>query len=371
MKKRLFTLILAFSMLTTALPSPAYAADIRGLLNSAALQPTANDLYAERVNEILAECGYGTADTYTVFKNCYTWLVENVRYRTDEDPYEFMSFSFSPQMDQTFINAKAFAPLYQGVGVCTEYAAALYVMAQAIGLKPYLCSGETRKSGGGYTGHAWMGVELNGQIYMFDPQVEDNVAKGGTIHYYYFGKTLEELGGSHILDEDAFRLFKIANGYALDDTIRVQINGRTLRLDQDPVVLNGRTLVPLRNIFEAMGAEVTWDGNTKQITAVRDDITIYLQIDGANMYKNGAAIPLDVPAKIINGRTLVPTRAIAEAFGCAVNWNSKGRIVEIERSDADIPEEFFQPEEEEEMGYYFVMDGEEMSDGETYYYVLF
>lgn len=103
--------------------------------------------------------------------------------------------------------------------------------------------------------------------------------------------------------------------------IDVSVNDMYLYFDQEPVAQNGRTLVPLRAIFEALGATVNWDGNTQTITAVKDDTTVTLQIGSDTMYKNGQPVKLDVPATAQNGRTLVPVRAISEAFNCKVEWN--------------------------------------------------
>ena len=401
MEKRILSILLSLSMMLSLMPTTVYAADIEELMNNTPLRPVWNELHGERVDEILAECGYDEEDTYTVFKNCYDWLINNVRYRTDSDPVDSRSLTFSVNMDQGSINARAYGPFYQGVGVCDEYAGALYILAQAIGLKPYYFRGETRKRGGGYTVHSWMGVELNEQIYIFDPQVEDDVARGGEIQYYYFGKTFEELGGSHIFNEELFNIFKKESGYfepkeeeaaedtglplysdddesTLEDTeeirvteeeqaedseeiedieetenieeaedaeeiripedteqltasegIRVIVNGEQVLFDQPPVIVDDRTLVPLRAIFEALGATVSWDQNTKMIISEKEGILVVLQLDHTEMYKNGIAVQLAVPAMMINERTLVPTRAVAEAFGCDVIWNEREQTVEI------------------------------------------
>ncbi len=98
---------------------------------------------------------------------------------------------------------------------------------------------------------------------------------------------------------------------------------------QEPVIVNDRTLVPLRAIFEAMGAEVNWDDATRTVTATRDDVTISLAIGSDQLYVNGEAVTIDVPAQIINDRTMIPVRAIAESFGCEVNWNQTARRVAI------------------------------------------
>jgi len=100
----------------------------------------------------------------------------------------------------------------------------------------------------------------------------------------------------------------------------VFLNDAKICFDQLPVIENGRTLVPLRAIFEAIGADVSWDGDTNTVTAVKDNTEIKLTIDSTTAYKNGEAVSLDVPAKLLNGRTLVPVRFIGEAFGVKVDW---------------------------------------------------
>ncbi len=103
--------------------------------------------------------------------------------------------------------------------------------------------------------------------------------------------------------------------------LTVTYNGEKIYFDQLPVIENGRTLVPLRAIFETLGATVDWNGDTRTVTATKDDVSISLTIDNTTATKNGEAIQLDVPAKIVNGRTLVPVRFIADCFGVKVDWN--------------------------------------------------
>lgn len=98
---------------------------------------------------------------------------------------------------------------------------------------------------------------------------------------------------------------------------------------QNPELLNSRTLVPLRSIFEAMGAQVEWDDATRTAIAKRNGIEIRIGIGANEIYKNGDAIAVDVPAQILNDRTMVPARVIAEAFGASVEWNDSGKTVLI------------------------------------------
>lgn len=90
--------------------------------------------------------------------------------------------------------------------------------------------------------------------------------------------------------------------------------------DTPPTLVDGRTLVPVRAIFEAIGATVEWDNDTRTATGVRGDTTVVIQIDNTTAYVNGEARTLDVPAQLINDRTMVPARFISEAMGCEVTW---------------------------------------------------
>lgn len=113
------------------------------------------------------------------------------------------------------------------------------------------------------------------------------------------------------------------------DNIKVVIDGTEIFFDVPPMTISDRTMVPLRAIFEALGATVNWNEATQTVTSQRDDITVKLTIGVLVMYVNRRAVSLDVPARIINNRTLVPVRAISEAFGADVSWNEDAKIVYI------------------------------------------
>jgi len=111
--------------------------------------------------------------------------------------------------------------------------------------------------------------------------------------------------------------------------IRVTVDGFKLDFDVSPILENGRVLVPLRAIFEKLGAEVNWDDNSKKITAVKDNKTVSLVVGEKAAYIDGQPVQLDVPAKIIKGRTLVPVRFISEALGNEVIWKQDSKFVAI------------------------------------------
>lgn len=117
--------------------------------------------------------------------------------------------------------------------------------------------------------------------------------------------------------------------------ITVWLNGAPLSFDTDPIMESNRTLVPMRAIFEALGAEVSWEQNTLTAVATNGNVQIEISIDSPIMYKNGQEIALDVPARLISDRTMVPVRAISESFDASVEW--KGETQQVIISTA-VPE---------------------------------
>ncbi len=109
----------------------------------------------------------------------------------------------------------------------------------------------------------------------------------------------------------------------------ITTNGTASALDVPAQIIDSRTMVPLRAIFEALGASVEWDDATKTVTSTKGDTTVKLTIGQASINVNGADKALDVPAQIVDSRTLVPVRAIAESFGCDVAWDDPTKTVTI------------------------------------------
>ena len=96
-----------------------------------------------------------------------------------------------------------------------------------------------------------------------------------------------------------------------------------------PPLENDRTLVPMRVIFEALGAQVEWDGETQTVTATKDGKTMRLQIDKNELYIGDEMVRLDTPPRLIEGNTLVPLRAVSESFGATVLWDDDTRLITI------------------------------------------
>ncbi|WP_250278024.1 stalk domain-containing protein [[Clostridium] colinum] len=99
----------------------------------------------------------------------------------------------------------------------------------------------------------------------------------------------------------------------------------------EPIIIDGRTLVPLRDVFEEMNAEILWNEKDKEATIKKDGNTVVFKINSNEAIKNSIdVIKLDVPAKIINGYTMVPIRAISDSIGYSVEWDNNIRTVVIE-----------------------------------------
>ena len=113
------------------------------------------------------------------------------------------------------------------------------------------------------------------------------------------------------------------------DDVTVTLNGSKISFDEPPFIEDGRTLVPLRAIFEALEAKVDWQGETQTITAIKGELKIILQINSDKMYVGNQVKVLDVPAKLVGTRTFVPARAVSEAFGCDVDWDGNTQTVII------------------------------------------
>lgn len=145
-----------------------------------------------------------------------------------------------------------------------------------------------------------------------------------------------EYPGGHILgavieftDGEILRTEKYINISPEGTDITVEISGRRIDFSVDPVIYNERTMVPLRGIFEELGAVVSWNGDTKTVTAKKGVEKITITVGETKLYVNGKAHIIDTPPFIINGSTLVPVRAIAEGFGCDVLWDGENSRVLI------------------------------------------
>ena len=117
-----------------------------------------------------------------------------------------------------------------------------------------------------------------------------------------------------------------------ENVIKIKVNDEIIYPDSDPLLINNRTLVPIRAVAEKLGYDVEWD-SVKQLVILTEsngEGVLYFEIGSGTAQKNqNRVIPLDVPAAIISNRTYLPLRAVAEAMDATVNWNEDENTVEI------------------------------------------
>ena len=121
----------------------------------------------------------------------------------------------------------------------------------------------------------------------------------------------------------------VSNSFA---GIGIKVNNQPLKGEAQPQIVNGRTLVPVRTIFEALGANVDWDSDTKTIKAKKDNISVVMVISQDYITVNGETVDMDASAMIMGGRTYAPARYVAETFGYNVEWDSKSKTVLINKT---------------------------------------
>lgn len=240
--------------------------------------------------------------------------------------------------------------LLDGVGVCGNYAIAVKDICTVLGIPCFELINEKGS-------HAWNCVYVEGAWYEFD-------TTGITQSDFFTDETVysHEKSGfpSAVYAENVSFLYDVTYGTKDGDCvdtqvlaymqemaknakplieapvqedkkedIKVLVFGKELATDVPAFILNGRTLVPMRAVFEALGATVYWNEDTRTVTAVSGVDVISLEINNPMMTKNGKNITLDVPATIREGRTMVPVRAVSESFGLQVLWDEKGRVVSV------------------------------------------
>ena len=129
----------------------------------------------------------------------------------------------------------------------------------------------------------------------------------------------------------AFVFLALAIGVsaASAEGITVNIEDSPLSFDVEPFIEDGTTFVPMRAIFEALGASIDWNGETRTVTSVKDNNEISLTIDSNIASKNGITRLLRQAPKIVSDYTMVPLRFICESLDCVVYWDAETKTIDI------------------------------------------
>ncbi|MCU6792883.1 stalk domain-containing protein [Paenibacillus sp. WQ 127069] len=120
-----------------------------------------------------------------------------------------------------------------------------------------------------------------------------------------------------------------ATTHAAENKITVVIDGKTQNYEQAPTLIENLTFVPMRAIFEVLGATVLWDDSTRTVNAKKNDIELQLSIGSSKAKVNGSQVALEVAPQLVNGYTMIPLRFVGEALNAKVNWEDTTQTVMI------------------------------------------
>jgi len=283
----------------------------------------------EKAQEITA----GLTSDMDKARAIHVWVASNIWYDNDllrrierkEPGLETRGFPWSEE------HQEALTVLRAGRGVCVGYANLTVALLRAVEIPALVALSQTHEWYFAFVDNNWVAGDStwdsdnwfeNGRFSQrrnsgtewFNLSIERISSHNESIHHELDWRNLAII-------REQIRLHTPPPVLTVSRTF-VQLNDECLRVQ--PHIINGRTMVPMRVIFEALGVNVEWDGHHRTITAVRDNITIHLMIDRAatHIVDNNqiTTVNLDQPPTIINGSTFVPLRFVGEALGVQVNW---------------------------------------------------
>lgn len=126
-----------------------------------------------------------------------------------------------------------------------------------------------------------------------------------------------------------FLILLIGNFTAFAQDITLYLDGRQVLCDPAPMIAEDRTLIPVRALFEDMGAKVEWNEELRQVEVLYKDIDIKMTVDLKTAVVNNKAVGIDSPPIIVSERTMIPLRFVSEAIGATVLWNGDTRRIDI------------------------------------------
>lgn len=145
------------------------------------------------------------------------------------------------------------------------------------------------------------------------------------------GSTAEEYAKANNI------LFSTKKAPIAPKPITINVNNKPISFDQEPILQEGRTLVPVRAISDALGAKTSWNAKAKKVTVEKAGIICTMHLGDKKYVVNGESKIMDVAAQTIGGRILVPARVIAEIFGADVQWDAENRNITIALDTSPSP----------------------------------
>lgn len=284
----------------------------------------------KRIKEILSQIITDKMYAHEKVRAIHDYIVKNYKYDTG-----FNNYYIKEMLDE-------------GKGVCQAYSLLTYKMLKLSNIPVKYITGMA-DNGSGYGSHAWNMVNLGGYWFNLDVTWDDPIpdVKGRVLHDYYM-LTDKEFYKDHTPSNEytypsAYKSYEeYINEFTKNEskliknktTDGVNIKIRDSYVDftstgQAPVNVAGRTLVPIRAVFEQLGYEVKYDAKTSTATISDGKTTILIVSNNDIALINGIKKKLDVNATVLNSRILVPVRFISEAFNNIVIWDAENNTVII------------------------------------------
>ena len=123
------------------------------------------------------------------------------------------------------------------------------------------------------------------------------------------------------------------------NTMKLKVNGEEIKGEMPPIIFSDRSVVPAREVFEALGAEVSWNADNQLVSVSYEETTVKLIINSKIAKINSKDVTMEIPAKLINGKTMIPARFVGENIGMEVDFDSKTDTVIINNKEETIENE--------------------------------
>ncbi len=219
-RKSCVSCLLVLALLLCLLPVQAGAASsAQTILNQATLSP--DHFLAEGSNDYYPELFEGQYSQWSIGvsflpEDADALIVSTIQAQTNSSmsTYEKVMALYTYIIETTDYGygghgnyCSVYSVLELHIGTCYDYNYVMMAFLRYLGIDAALVYGQTHKASGGYTSHKWVEAYIGGVTYVFDPQIDDNIANGGTIYYYRFCKTYAEVEDKYILEDDVYTLY--------------------------------------------------------------------------------------------------------------------------------------------------------------------
>lgn len=206
--------------------------------------------------------------------------------------------------------------------------------------RPYYTGGIPGGSPRNPLGKRWIGLKArgtNGTTYAIhgnnDPSSIGGYVSAGCVRMHnedvswLFDRIQTGTNAVILTSSKSFTDIAIDKGYQLTPPVRVMLDGKEIKTSENAFLKNGRVFIPMRSIFQELGATVHWDAASSAITATQNNDTVQLKIGSKQAMINGRSTVLDATPTARRGVTFVPTRFASESLGIHVKWNDSKRTV--------------------------------------------